>query len=137
MSLVLDIGACRGAGSEDSGTVFCHCEERASGGRRGNLRVGIMKERQYYVYIMTNKANTVFYTGVTNDLSRRVHEHREKLLKGFTRRYNATKLVFFEVCNDIQAAIAREKQIKAGSRQDKIELIRAANGEWRDLGEGL
>ncbi len=96
-----------------------------------------MKERQYYVYIMTNKANTVFYTGVTNDLSRRVHEHREKLLKGFTRRYNATKLVFFEVCNDIQAAIAREKQIKAGSRQDKIELIRAANGEWRDLGEGL
>jgi len=96
-----------------------------------------MKERQYYVYIMTNKANTVFYTGVTNDLSRRVHEHREKLLKGFTRRYNATKLVFFEVCNDIQAAIAREKQIKAGSRQDKIELIRSANAEWRDLGEGL
>ncbi len=96
-----------------------------------------MKERQYYVYIMTNKANTVFYTGVTNDLSQRVYEHREKLLKGFTRRYNATKLVFFEVCNDIQAAIAREKQIKAGSRQDKIELIRAANAEWRDLGEGL
>ena len=96
-----------------------------------------MTDRQYYVYIMTNKANTVFYTGVTNDLTRRVYEHRQKLLKGFTRRYNATKLVFFEVCNDIQAAIAREKQIKAGSRQDKIRLIRATNSEWRDLGQEL
>ena len=93
--------------------------------------------RQYYVYIMTNKANTVFYTGVTNDLRRRVYEHQQKLMKGFTRRYNATKLVFFEVCSDIEAAITREKQIKAGSRQDKIELIRAANKKWRDLGEGL
>ena len=96
-----------------------------------------MKDRQYYVYIMTNKANTVFYTGVTNDLSRRVYEHRQKLMKGFTRRYNATKLVFFEVCNDIEAAITREKQNKAGSRQDKIELIRTANAEWRDLGDDL
>ena len=96
-----------------------------------------MTNRQYYVYVMTNKANTVFYTGVTNDLSRRVCEHRQKLLKGFTRRYNATKLVFFEVRNDIQAAIAREKQIKAGSRQDKIRLIRATNSEWRDLGQEL
>ena len=96
-----------------------------------------MKERQYYVYIMTNKANTVFYTGVTNDLTRRVYEHRQKLMKGFTQRYNATKLVFFEVCSDVEVAISREKQIKAGSRQDKIELIRAANEEWRDLGEEL
>jgi putative endonuclease len=96
-----------------------------------------MTDRQYYVYIMTNKANTVFYTGVTNDLTRRVYEHRQKLMKGFTRRYNATRLVFFEVCSDIEVAISREKQIKAGSRQDKIDLIRAANEEWRDLGQDL
>jgi putative endonuclease len=98
--------------------------------------VGIMN-RQYYVYIMTNKANTVFYTGVTNDLKRRVYEHEQKLVDGFTGRYNATKLVFFEVVGDIEVSVTREKQIKGGSRGDKIELIKAANEEWRDLGEEL
>ena len=93
--------------------------------------------RQYYVYITTNKANTVFYTGVANDLRRRVYEHRQRVVGSFTQRYNATKLVFFEVCSDIEAAITREKQIKGGSRRDKIELIRAANEGWRDLGEDL
>jgi putative endonuclease len=87
--------------------------------------------------MMTNKNNSVLYTGVTNDLKRRVYEHREKLVDGFTRRYNATKLVFFETCGDIEVAIAREKQIKGGSRQRKVELVNSVNGDWRDLWEDL
>ena len=94
-------------------------------------------ERSYYVYIITNKNNRVLYTGVTNDLIRRVYEHRQKLVEGFTQRYNATKLVFFEVYGDVEVAITREKQIKAGSRLDKIQLVNSMNPEWRDLGEGL
>jgi putative endonuclease len=81
---------------------------------------------------MTNKGNTVFYTGVTNDLKRRIYEHKEKLTEGFTRKYNVTKLVYYEVFDDIESAILREKQIKGGSRQKKIELINM-NKEWRDL----
>jgi putative endonuclease len=94
-------------------------------------------KKSYYVYMMTNKNNSVLYTGVTNDLERRVYEHRQKLVEGFTRRYNATKLVFFEVCSDIEVAIAREKQIKGGSRRDKVELVNSINGDWRDLWEDL
>jgi putative endonuclease len=93
--------------------------------------------RQYYIYIMTNKRNTVFYTGVTNDLKRRVYEHKEKLAEGFTKKYNITKLVYYEVFDDIESAILREKQIKAGSRQKKIELINSMNKEWRELQEAL
>jgi len=74
-------------------------------------------DRQYYVYIMTNKYNTVLYNGVTNDLVRRVYEHKEKLVEGFTKRYNVDKLVYFECTDDVNAAIAREKQIKGGSRR--------------------
>ena len=88
---------------------------------------------QYYVYIMTHKRNTVLYTGVTNNLRRRVYEHREKLVGGFTRKYNITKLVFYEIFQDPENAIMREKQIKAGSRQKKIDLINQLNEEWRDL----
>ena len=90
-------------------------------------------DKQYYVYIMTNNTNTVTYTGVTNDLKRRVYEHREKLVEGFTKRYHICKLVFYEVCENIENAIMREKQIKAGSRKDKVSLIESINGEWRDL----
>ncbi|MDH5363697.1 MAG: GIY-YIG nuclease family protein [Dehalococcoidia bacterium] len=93
--------------------------------------------KQYYVYIMTNSRNTVVYTGVTNDLKRRVYEHKEKLVSGFTRKYNITKLVYYEVFKDIENAILREKQIKAGSRQRKIDLICGMNEEWRDLYEEL
>lgn len=93
--------------------------------------------RDHCVYILTNWQNTVLYTGVTGDLKRRVYEHREKLLKGFTRRYNLHKLVFFEVTDDVHAAIAREKQIKSGSRQKKVDLIDSMNPEWRDLYEDL
>ena len=94
-------------------------------------------EKSYYVYIMTNKNNSVLYTGVTNDLKRRVYEHREKLVEGFTRRYNVTKLVCFETCGDIEVAIAREKQIKGWSRRRKVELIDSMNEDWRDLWEDL
>jgi len=75
--------------------------------------------RQYYVYIMTNKYNTILYTGITNDLKRRVYEHKEKLIRGFTKKYNVIKLVYYEVFEDPENAILREKQIKAGSRKKK------------------
>ena len=92
---------------------------------------------QYYVYIMTNKYNTVLYTGVTNDLKRRMYEHKEKLVAGFANKYNITKLVYYEVYDDPENAIAREKQIKAGSRQKKMQLIASMNIEWRDLYERI
>ena len=93
--------------------------------------------RQYYIYLMTNKRNTVVYTGVTNDLKRRVFEHKEKLAEGFTKKYNIIKLVYYEVFEDVENAILREKQIKGGSRQKKIELVDSMNKEWRDLYEEL
>ncbi len=94
-------------------------------------------ERQYCVYILTNSRNSVLYTGVTSDLKRRVWQHREKLVPGFTQRYNVFKLVFYEVTDDVNAAIAREKQIKAGTRQKKINLVELMNPEWRDLYEDI
>ena len=93
--------------------------------------------RQYYVYILTNKGDTVFYTGVTNDLIRRIQEHKEKLAEGFTSKYNVTKLVYYEVAGNIESAILREKAIKGGSRRKKVELIMSMNKEWRDLGDEL
>ena len=96
-----------------------------------------MPSHNYYVYILTNKHHTVLYTGVTNDLARRVSEHREKLAPGFTSRYNVSTLAYYEPFDDINAAIARERQIKAGSRQDKLDLINGSNPEWRDLFEEL
>ena len=89
--------------------------------------------KQYYVYIITNKSNRVLYTGVTNDLRKRVYEHKNKLIKGFTSRYNVDKLVFYDVCEDIESAILREKQIKGWLRRKKIALIESMNPEWRDL----
>jgi putative endonuclease len=82
---------------------------------------------------MTTKNNTVIYTGVTNDLQRRVYEHREKSIDSLTKKYNITKLVYFESTNDIYSAIQREKQIKAGSRQKKLDLINSINKDWKDL----
>jgi len=92
--------------------------------------------KRYYVYIMANKRNTVLYTGVTNDLFRRVYEHKNGLGGGFTSRYRVTKLVYYEERTDIRQAIEREKQIKAGSRQKKLALINAMNPEWQDLADG-
>ena len=92
-----------------------------------------MSDRQYCVYIMTNAHHTVLYTGVTNNLYRRVMEHREGKGGVFTKKYNVHKLVYFECGNDVNAAIFREKQIKAGSRKKKIDLINGMNAEWKDL----
>jgi len=86
-----------------------------------------MRVKQFYVYIMTNKRNTVIYTGVTKDLRKRVYEHKQKLVEGFTKKYNVVKLVYYEVFSDGFSAIQREKQIKAGSRKKKEELINSPN----------
>ncbi|MDQ5984995.1 MAG: hypothetical protein CSYNP_00699 [Syntrophus sp. SKADARSKE-3] len=90
-------------------------------------------ERQYFVYIMTNRNKTVLYTGITNNLQRRVYEHREKMVDGFTKKYNIDKLVYYEICCNPEDAIIREKQIKAGSRNKKLALINNANADWNDL----
>jgi len=84
-------------------------------------------ENQYFVYIMTNKDNNVLYTGITNDLKRRAYEHKEKLIAGFTDKYNVNKLVYYEISGNVESAILREKQIKAGSRKKKNELINKIN----------
>ncbi len=81
----------------------------------------------------TNENNTVIYTGITNDLKRRIYEHKEKLVKGFTKRYNVNKLVYYEIAEDPISAISREKQIKAGSRLKKVKLIETMNRDWQDL----
>ena len=85
------------------------------------------------IYIMTNKNNYVLYTGVTSNLFKRVAEHKDKVVAGFTSSYNVSKLVYYEEHETIEEAIAREKQIKGGSRQKKIDLINNLNPEWRDL----
>lgn len=89
--------------------------------------------KQSYIYIMTNYNDTTLYVGVTNNLVRRVYEHRNKLVEGFTKKYQITKLVYYEVFDDISQAIKREKQLKAGSRKKKLELINNFNKDWRDL----
>ena len=94
-------------------------------------------KKQYYVYIMTNKINTVLYTGVTSNLKKRIWEHKEKLIEGFTKNYNINKLIFFEIYNDPENAILREKQLKAGSRTKKVKLIMGINPEWKDLYDRL
>ena len=90
------------------------------------------------IYIMTNDSNTVLYTGVTSDLLRRIYQHKEKMdLKCFTYKYNITKLVYYESFDSIEEAIAREKQIKGGSRKKKEILINSVNPEWKDLWEEI
>ena len=93
--------------------------------------------RAYCVYIMTNAHNTVLYTGVSNDLARRVYEHRNGLGGIFTKKYNVVKLIYYEITDNVYAAIAREKQIKGGSRKKKEELINSMNPEWKDLYEEI
>jgi len=97
----------------------------------------MMNEKQYCVYILTNAHHTVLYTGVTNNLIRRVLEHKNKERSAFTKKYNVDKLVYFECGPDIDQAILKEKQIKAGSRQKKVDLITAFNPEWKDLFDDL
>ncbi|MEG1639663.1 MAG: GIY-YIG nuclease family protein [Ruthenibacterium sp.] len=89
----------------------------------------------YYVYILTNWNNKVLYTGVTNNLERRLYEHKNKLVDGFTKKYNVYKLVYFDCTTDVNAAIAREKQIKGWTRIKKNALIEQMNADWHDLSE--
>jgi len=93
-------------------------------------------QKQYCVYIMTNKSKTL-YIGVTNDLQRRVYEHRHKIVPGSTAKYNIRSLVYYESTNDVREALAREKQLKGLLRIKKIRLIESTNPEWKDLGEEL
>ena len=88
----------------------------------------------YYVYIMTN-TNGTLYTGMTNNLQRRVYEHKNKLISGFTKKYNITRLVYYEETGDVQTALKREKEIKKWRRSLKLELVRSTNPTWRDLSE--
>src|SRR3990172_5209006 len=120
-------------------TVFRHSEEpgRGRGGwgdeeSRRHRFPSTVAMKQYYVYIMANRSKTL-YVGVTNDLERRVYEHKHMLKEGFTRRYLIDRLVYYEVTDDVVSAIAREKQIKGWSRSKKFALIDAGNPKWRDL----
>ena len=90
--------------------------------------------KQYYVYILTSKS-CILYVGVTNNLERRIFEHRQKVVPGFTKKYNINRLMYFEVFENIRDAIAREKQIKSWRREKKVALIQATNPMWRDLTE--
>jgi len=92
-----------------------------------------MKENNYYVYILTRERNSVFYIGITNNLRRRVYEHKEGLISGFTQKYNVKMLVYYEQFNDVHAAICREKAIKKWRRKYKIAAIESMNPNWRDL----
>lgn len=93
----------------------------------------VCMDKQFYVYILTNRNNNVLYTGVTNNLPRRVYEHKNKLIEGFTKKYHVDKLVYYETYANSISAISREKQIKSGSRAKKIRLIESMNKEWDDL----
>ncbi|MBI4810476.1 MAG: GIY-YIG nuclease family protein [Ignavibacteriales bacterium] len=91
--------------------------------------------KNFAVYIMTNRKHGVLYTGVTNNLERRVYEHKHKLVSGFTSKYNCTRLVYYDSITNSYAAIAREKQIKGWLRKKKVTLIESINPEWKDLSE--
>lgn len=91
----------------------------------------------YYVYILTNKTDSVMYVGVTNDLERRIYEHKSRLIDGFTKRYHVDKLVYFEEYSDANDAISREKQIKGYSRSKKNELVKKQNPDFKDFSQLL
>lgn len=96
-----------------------------------------MKNHIYYIYLLTNWNNKVMYVGMTNDLRRRIFEHKNKLLEGFTKKYNINKLVYFDETNDVLTAIAREKEIKRWRREKKNKLVESMNPEWNDLSQAL
>ena len=91
----------------------------------------------YYVYMLTNKNNNVLYTGVTYNLKRRLYEHKNKFVDGFTKKYNVDKLVYYEITNDVNSALAREKQIKGWTRAKKNALVESKNSQWCDLTESI
>jgi putative endonuclease len=91
--------------------------------------------KQYYIYILTNWNNKVMYIGITNDINRRIYEHKNKIIKGFTGKYNLNKLVYYEIRNDIKASIEKEKELKNWRREKKNKLIEKFNPTWKDLFE--
>ncbi len=93
--------------------------------------------KQGFVYILFSKPNGTLYVGVTSDLAKRIYEHKQKIAKGFTQKYNVDKLGYYEICESMESAIMREKQLKAGKRQTKIDLIQKQNPQWEDLYESL
>ena len=99
--------------------------------------MAILNRKTYYVYIMTNPGDTVLYTGVTGNLARRVTAHQLKIVEGFTKQYNVTKLIYFERFTQVKEALIREKQIKGWLRAKKIALVEKVNPEWADLSEGI
>ncbi len=111
-------------GTDCSNCIGTHCD---------GCKILVMKIHIYYVYILTTKNNKVLYVGVTNDLVRRVNEHKKGLHEGFTKRYHVNKLIYFEIYDYIEHAIAREKQIKAYSRDKKLNLINLKNSQWNEL----
>jgi putative endonuclease len=96
-----------------------------------------MPDGQYYVYILANRTNVALYIGVTNDLKRRVYEHKQKLVKGFSEKYGIDKLVYYEILDDPENAIIREKHLKGGPRARKNRLVGSVNPQWRDLYDEL
>ncbi len=94
-------------------------------------------EKEYYVYILASQRRGTLYVGVTNDLKRRVYEHKEGIIAGFTKQYKVSQLVYFEQTTDIHSAIAREKKIKNWNRQWKVELIESRNADWQDLYDAI
>ena len=130
----------KGGAYNDKWSVIARVPRLSLRGAEGDEAISCIMSwvtKQYYVYIMTNVRNTVLYVGITNDLIRRIYEHKEKLVSGFTKKYNIVKLVYYEVFEDIENAILREKQLKGGSRQKKVELVNSTNREWRDLYDEL
>lgn len=103
----------------------------------GILRASVTRMKDYYVYILASKKNGTRYIGVTNDLRRRVYEHKNDLVPGFTSKYQVHSLVYYEQTNDVQSALEREKRLKKWNRQWKIELIENNNPKWRDLYDEL
>ncbi len=100
---------------------------------RRDLALFMNAERTYFVYILTNPSHTVLYIGVTNNLARRLFEHKQKVVKGFTEKYNCTELIYYERTSQVISAIEREKQLKRWSRKKKENLIKTMNPEWKDL----
>jgi putative endonuclease len=94
-----------------------------------------MNEKTYYVYLLTNWNNKVMYVGMTNDLQRRIFEHKKKSVKGFTEKYNVNKLVYYEQTSDVEVALNREKEIKKWRREKKDSLVENTNSLWRDLSQ--
>lgn len=116
-----------------------YVQDLSACGVRNDKKIGgcyKMRMSDYYVYMLTNWTGEVLYTGVTNNLERRLEEHRSKRAPGFTSRYNLVKLVYFEQTEDVHSAITREKQIKSWRREKKNALVETMNPEWNDLAEG-